>query len=316
MDAALLIGNGLNRCHMDKQLSWEVLMQEIAGKYSVDFHGNNSFPLEFECMANSICSKSRKTLDTVITDLKSDIAEKINSIAPKSTWIHRSFISLPVREIMTTNYDYYLENLIDKNFPEGWKLGRKAEKRERSHSIRRRYLNDGYTVRHIHGEANTPGSICLGYDHYVRALAEISAYIKEIVGIEYTLSKKPMPTDGMLQRSNGSQRYYGDSWMELFFTHDIHIVGLSLDVCEIDLWWLLTYRAKLISLFKEKERIKNTIYYYYTTSDSQKTPPTIDLFKRLYIECVPVVLKGKNYKAAYKDIAGIIKETISDRKNI
>ena len=182
MDAALLIGNGLNRCHMDKQLSWEVLMQEIAGKYSVDFHGNNSFPLEFECMANSICSKSRKTLDTVITDLKSDIAEKINSIAPKSTWIHRSFISLPVREIMTTNYDYYLENLIDKNFPEGWKLGRKAEKRERSHSIRRRYLNDGYTVRHIHGEANTPGSICLGYDHYVRALAEISAYIKEIVG--------------------------------------------------------------------------------------------------------------------------------------
>jgi len=55
------------------------------------------------------------------------------------------------------------------------------------------------------------------------------------------------------------------SWIDLFFTKDIHVIGLTLDFVETDLWWLLTYRAR--SKFyqkgkKQKLNITNRITYY------------------------------------------------------
>ncbi len=36
----------------------------------------------------------------------------------------------------------------------------------------------------------------------------------------------------------------GASWVDLFFTTDVHILGLGLGVVEMHLWWVLTYRAR------------------------------------------------------------------------
>ena len=41
--------------------------------------------------------------------------------------------------------------------------------------------------------------------------------------------------------------YDGISWIELFFNSDVHIVGFGFDFYEIDLWNILTKRARLIS---------------------------------------------------------------------
>ena len=75
-------------------------------------------------------------------------------------------------------------------------------------------------------------------------------------------------------------------WSDLFFTHDIHIVGLTLDVCEIDLWWLLTYRAQL---FHSNSGIKNEITLY-STKDRSSNEYAMQkvLFERLHVKVVSV----------------------------
>lgn len=51
MEAALLIGNGLNRCYKGA-VPWDKLLERIANEYNVQFNDNNPFPLEFESIAN------------------------------------------------------------------------------------------------------------------------------------------------------------------------------------------------------------------------------------------------------------------------
>ncbi len=326
MESALLIGNGLNRCHLDKKLSWEALMREIAGKYSVAFHENNSFPLEFECMANRVCQQDGKALDDVIKGLKGDIAAKINTFSPEPDWIHSQFVNLPVREIMTTNYDYYLEKILSPDFPQKWK----GEATQDSYGLRRRYIGENKTVRHIHGDADKSNSICLGYDHYARSIVRMRDYFKKEVDLEDTLAKQPLPQEGQLPKKEKKQHFYGESWMELFFTHDIHIVGLSLDVCEIDLWWMLTYRAKLMAKSPTvRQNIKNKVYFYYTTSTPKPTKcdecldkpaqrkgtDIVALFERLHVECIGVS-RDAGYPDAYTQIAAQIQDTITQRTPI
>lgn len=55
-----------------------------------------------------------------------------------------------------------------------------------------------------------------------------------------------------------------ESWIDLFFICDVHIIGLSLEYAEIDLWWILNYRAKLI---QDGRIIKNKIFFYTAKSD-------------------------------------------------
>lgn len=329
MKAALLIGNGLNRCYLEDSLSWEALMKNIASDNGVNFHKNNSFPLEFECMINDICKLPGQSLEleVVIKRLKKAIADSITypddpSIC--SSWIHNRFLGLGINEIMTTNYDYFLEKIIAPSFANGKNDGWDAYNTEKNHSIFRRYQKDKMTIRHIHGEALKEPSICLGYDHYTRYLNKISTYLTDVLQVEKQTKNRPLPMSGEARRSQG-KRFYGDSWMELFFTHDVHIVGLSLDVCEIDLWWLLTYRAKLISKYKKFENtIKNTIHFYYITNKANSTPgdscennpmpqkgmDIVELFTRLHIECHEIAL-DTNKPKPYEDAYGRIADTIS-----
>lgn len=68
----------------------------------------------------------------------------------------------------------------------------------------------------------------------------------------------------------------------MFFTHDIYIVGLKLDTNEIDLWWLLTYRAYLYysndsGLLKI---MKNRVKIFLTHDDRNQQ----ELFNHLHVE--------------------------------
>ena len=51
-------------------------------------------------------------------------------------------------------------------------------------------------------------------------------------------------------------------WPKLFFTSDVHIVGLGLDYQEADLWWLLSLRAAFFSSEFAKGREENRIFLY------------------------------------------------------
>ena len=106
------------------------------------------------------------------------------------------------------------------------------------------------------------------------------------------------------------------SWLNLFFTHDIYIVGLTLDPCEIDIWWLLTYRAYLYYSNDSGLRkiMKNKIVLFYTDQERNKDKET--LFKNLHVECRPVPIEDDEYLPVYENICQMIAQSILERKNI
>ena len=93
------------------------------------------------------------------------------------------------------------------------------------------------------------------------------------------------------------------SWVDLFFTNDLHIFGLSLDFVEIDLWWLLTYRARN-KFYKKNTFIKNQIYYYIPKKYVKDSADKIQLLAAndVKVKIVDDENKIKYYKAVVKSI--------------
>ncbi len=149
---------------------------------------------------------------------------------------------------MTTNYDTVFEHLANGHI----RLRSAAVVREQRYSLFRHFPIDGRYFWHLHGDVTAPRAIMLGYDHYAGALQKIG---------EYTTSRpayrgfRPPPLIGRL--SPDMPLY---SWVDLFFTTDVHILGLALDTVEMHLWWILSYRARMLA---DGRDITGTIRYYH-----------------------------------------------------
>lgn len=298
MKSALLIGNGPNRCYEDRQspIAWSNLLKDFAQQKNVEFHENNSFPLEFECMVNAVCAqKPELSSIDVVNDAKETIVRTVKSLNVVDDPVHCRFLELDIDEILTTNYDYYLEQA----YVPGVKV---TPGREDKFSLSRCFEINGKRFRHIHGEADKPKTICLGYEHYAGTLQHMRAYIKKL-HLEEAFSPSPNAEIPQLP---------GNIWLDLMFTHNVHIVGLRLEMCEIDLWWLLTYRAYLYHMSQASRAfINNTITFYDTTprSDSEIAYQR-SLFERLHVNYVYVDALGR-FKEAYEEVAEMIRDQLS-----
>ena len=297
MNAALLIGNGLNRCYSEA-LPWDMLLEKIANLYNVSFDKFNPFPLEFESIINQILKKESLPGKNIYDSIKDEIASIVKEQKPPINSLHAYYTkNIFIDHILTTNYDYMLENAFCGQSERKLKSKNCSETKYSVH----RYLNVmGKYFYHIHGEANRPLSLCLGYEHYAGYLAELRKYLKSNLPINQKIG----------QNSSRDQ----SSWVNLFFTHDIYIVGLGLDTCEIDLWWLLTYRAYLYYSNDSglKNKMINKIKYFSTKKDEHK----LNLLENLHVETETVEILGNNYENAYKTIAQIINEDIAARASL
>ena len=303
--AALLIGNGLNRCYEQKNpgISWYALLQDFAKTNGVEFVPDNPFPLEFECLVNAICEKSKdsteqKLFEVIISKAKSAIAEKVADLNPVPDSLHHRFMRLPISEILTTNYDYVLERAWSPNVeirPDAEAKNNRNDKIpiETKYSLYRKASIDGKNFYHIHGEAKKAETLCLGFKHYTRTAGKMSDLVRFQKFQEKLEKGEPLNSN---------------TWLDLMFTHDIHIVGLALDSCEIDLWWLLTYRAFVYHMNPEiRKHITNTITLYDTSPNASKQ----SLFGRLLVEYIPVTVVDNNFTAAYEGIADRISVSLA-----
>ena len=295
MKSALLIGNGLNRCY-ENAIPWDKLLQSIANEYTVSFNANNPFPLEFESIANQILAQDNRKSKDVYSELKGRIAQMVCGQMPVSDSLHELFVrDIPLDCILTTNYDYMLERAF---YGDSRPEPKSKDNSETKYSLFRFAKYAEKSFYHIHGEANYRESLCLGYEHYAAYLAKMREYLKA----------KPE----LAQRISGCALPEKRSWIDLFFTHDIYIVGLKLDTNEIDLWWLLTYRAYLYysndsGLLKI---MKNRIKIFLTHDDRNQQ----ELFNHLHVETEFIDPNG-NYETAYRKIAKLIGQEILKREN-
>ena len=272
---SLLIGNDIN--NINNSQSWSDLLNDIVkycgAKNELKSFDNKPFPLLYE----EIFLKSIKKREIDENDLKKYIASKVSEIQANS--IHKRINEIKTNNIITTNYDFSLEGYIPKR--------NDGIINEKLYSIFRKSTNEEKNYWHIHGDCLLPLSINLGFEHYGGQLQQIRNYV--VSGTNYkskSILKKP------LVKRLAEGEINNQSWVDLFFTTDIHIFGLSLDFVETDLWWLLTYRAR--HKYYKKRILKKEIYYYIPENLVATSSHKLDLFTANGIEVIEIKAKDKS----------------------
>lgn len=275
----LLVGNDIN--NISPGVSWGDLLTNIKKKYNLPLlvNGDKPFPMLYEEIFLHAIKKN--SIDE--TALKIYIGEEISRISPNE--IHRLIRELPVKNILTTNYEFSLESVTPAI--------NSSLVRETMYSVFRQYEVDNKTYWHIHGDCNVPMSINLGYEHYCGQLQKMRDYV--VNAPNYT--SKKIYKESLIRRLKMKGKLNLQSWIDLFFTHDVHIFGLSLDFVEIDLWWLLTYRARS-RYYKKGNFIKNKLYYYIPRKYLESAMDKIQLLKANDVAVIDIDIdeKAEYYK--------------------
>jgi len=291
MENSVLFGNGLNRIS-DRSVSWKQLLDKI--KSDNDF---SDITLPNTMIYERIFMEKheptvRERADEM--EIKKKIAEAMREQGSNS--VYDALASLNLRNYMTTNYDYA--------FAEA--LGVKAVRHsiEDIYSLRRRreYVknNNSINLWHIHGEIDHPKSIMLGLDHYCGSVSKLDAYVKG----RYKYKKDQKSTSVIsIENKIKSKSFCLTSWVDLFFSTNVHIIGFSLDYSETDIWWVLNKRARILAEYPNF----NSIYYYVDNVDPEKK----GLLQSFGVKVVESTVSNNEYSAMYSSVIGDIASSVA-----
>jgi hypothetical protein len=202
-------------------------------------------------------------------DIKNFIATEILKLEPNN--VHKEILQSGARNILTTNYDFTFEKLMTKNLNE---LQNDGIVKETTYNVFRHHNFNDYIFWHIHGDANNPLTITLGYEHYSGYLQQMRDYVVTGTGGAYKVK-----FNSIIKRFKGSNSLQVNSWLDFFFKDNIFIIGLTLDFIEIHLWWLLTFRQRAI--LTSELPLTNNIYYFFPTSIANQITAKLELLKNV-----------------------------------
>lgn len=240
-NAVVLLGNGLTWA--SEGPSWSDLLNKLkkTAYYKGDLDNEKPFPLIFEeIYLHGLRSGVKEN------DLLNTVSHHCESLSAGS--LHEEFSNLPLNHLITTNYDH----VTALSFLKTSKLTNAAPINETRYSLFRQHESGKRVVWPIHGTQDSIQSIMLGYEHYCGYLEQMRRYVTR--GVTYKKKWEP----GLVKRlSDGEQLI--KSWLDFFFTKRVIVLGLNLDLHEIHLWWLLTYRARRQA--EGKLFVKGDIYF-------------------------------------------------------
>jgi hypothetical protein len=294
MGKVLLIGNDINNATSD--YSWRDLIDGLITFSKIREKpdmANKPFPMLYE----EIYLTAARQNGLKELEIKSFIASNTGYLEPNA--IHEHVVSLEVENILTTNYDLTCEKCLSKN---SGNLTNQGFIKETLYSLFRMHHLERKKIWHIHGSELLPRSITLGYEHYSGYLQQMRNYIASGAKGIYK-NKDFSPIEQRLQ--SGPFNHY--SWVDYFFTHDVHILGLNLDFVEMHLWWLLTYRARL--LVEERISLTNKIYYYFPEQLMNSSRPKLQLFHVNGVETISFPIRRNDKMQYYKEILDHIEKT-------
>lgn len=142
MENTIFFGNGFNRCSENSQ-SWEQILKDVVVQNKEILNDIlNTFQYEDIYLSKKVDFDSLKTIYNDKSDewlIKKTMAQELLKTMPNV--LHTKLAKLEVTHYITTNYDYLLENKLEK---QRFILDDKAsEKSEILYSIRRKnvYVN-------------------------------------------------------------------------------------------------------------------------------------------------------------------------------
>jgi hypothetical protein len=239
----LIVGNGLNRA-VDNSAGWKQLIDDLVDEtgFREILQRSGGLPLwaNFVTLYQEIALHNLKYASNDL-ELKQQVAEQIldfqENVIDKCD-LHRQLMNLSCDNILTTNYDYILEDCITDDEDEVFRYG---DHKETTFSLYRGIECPDQTIWHIHGEADYPQSINLGHNQYAGYLHRIRDYL-----IYGTDSSGNLRTDPLLEKIRNPRIFAtGESWLDLYFSRPVIWLGFSLSMSEYVLWWLVFYRAEL-----------------------------------------------------------------------
>ncbi|MEO5682778.1 MAG: hypothetical protein ABIQ88_09050 [Chitinophagaceae bacterium] len=256
-ETVLFVGNGINS--IDSNNSWESLLRLLHRDYydeavSFDELKQKPFPLVYEQIVLWQLKKHRNY--RIENILKKIIAAEAGKIATNP--VHAAIAAAKGAHIITANYEFNL--MTDA----GARVKNEGCVKELVYSVFRHFKAGGKTYWHLHGDAKHTNSINLGYEHYCGQLQRMREYTTGAYsrGSKTLANKFKLP---LVNRSYLNSRHFY-SWIDLFFTDNIiiKILGFRLEMEELDIWWLLTYRAKIMYGAKRGLHIpvNNKIQYF------------------------------------------------------
>ena len=275
---AYLFGNGINRTvnTIEDRYKWENLLNDL-NEWFANNRVSNIKDKPFPMVYDEIVNYSLRNGNSNESYVKSFIKSKIDKIRPNN----RYSILERVRnsEILTTNYDYLIENALDYN----WKRS-PINRLEYYYSIYRYQQTSSSKVWHIHGEQADSRSLLLGFRHYINYASKVK-------------SRAELFLNGL----KNDTEHNNPSWVELFFTHNINIIGLGMSYTEYPLWWLLAYRnQKMIS--DPNIIINNKINFFIPSFSERKNSNLIDLLKAYSVNCKVIKVSDKDYDGFYEKV--------------
>ncbi|SIQ94677.1 SIR2-like domain-containing protein [Alkalispirochaeta americana] len=283
-----MIGNDVN--NQSSNINWNNILNDIITycNYNNDIDFNNvPFPLIYEqiYLYSKKFNYDKESLNEY--QLKEFIGNIVDS--GKINEIHKLIVDFGSNNVITTNYDYNLELAIS-----GKEFSRKNQGivNEKKYSVFRHTKNNDINIWHIHGESALPDTITLGFEHYGGQLQHLRNYITGALNYKNTNIQK-FDIEKIIKNKN---QY--TSWVDIFFSNDIHILGLGLNYQEIDIWWLISNRARLLN---KMNMDIHTIYYHCPEKHFSKSKSDIMM-------SLGIVTKVMNYEGTeyYKRVLGEI----------
>lgn len=240
----LLVGNGINRLFGNE--SWESLIKQgdAMKRGTVTWDQISNMPANMQIVVSTgdnvkdFVKRMAKEMDG-----KTTTEEQITFL--------RSLIDLPVDCIITTNYTLEIEQA------DGFEGSRTAYARKLVRSTNLEEYQEKFRLYkyyplqgsggknrplwHIHGDIAKSDSMVIGHYYYVKHLRYIQERANHVLRVYRGCT------------SHGKS-YTPSSWVDWFLLSDVHIVGLGLYTCEIDIWFLLAFK---------KLHFEETRVYYY-----------------------------------------------------
>lgn len=228
----LMLGNGINRCF--EFGNWDDLLGKVSTISVSDEEKTQietiPYPLQAVILTN----------DSLDISLRNNAFDLVTlSPCEEEKRLLQSAMSTGVDAVLTTNYTYELEKAVCNNFQ--CIPGRRCNHRRKAAESKSKeetqalytYMDvvEGKPIWHIHGEAGKPDSMILGHYYYGKHLSRIQQYIH-----------------GLIARKRGCDKAGKEmvcrSWIDYFMLGNISVVGLGMDLSEMDLWWLVNCKKR------------------------------------------------------------------------
>lgn len=201
-----------------------------------------SFPMGVSAKYGGNEEKVGKLISNYLKD-----EENMKMSKEKRMFIEK-LLDLDIKTILSTNYSFEFEKTVQASsygkIQSMYCQSEITENEKNSKDINiYQYikLKDDKYLWHIHGIGTRSSSIVLGQTKYGELFSKVVKRAEE-VNLEYKNNKKT------------SNVYSVKSWVDYFLISDVHILGFTFDVAEIDLLWLLAYKYKHFKFSK--------VYFY------------------------------------------------------